>query len=210
MTRDSAIRLEFSTGRDSLESCDAINEVIKEAGAHISPLDTGGAPAEIRKLLAQTTLTAAENEQLKAHFLLPRERLLEIISATGQPPNVSGGGELTTFDVTHNYYYPQLWVAQSNVDYSRFDRFHVNTADDGTGVNEVGQLLAGGSLVVQHRMPDGAVVTLYLDCPGNDKGWLVTYDGGKPHIGSLSKAKPGTKVLVQVIGPARWRMRYEE
>jgi hypothetical protein len=210
MIRNSAIRLEFSTGRGPLESLDAINGVLKEAGAHVAPLDLSGAPVEIRQLLAQTTLTPAENEQLKAHFLLPRERLLEIIAATGQPPNVPGGGELTTFDATNNYHYPQLWVAQNDLDYSRFDRFHVNSADDGTAVNEVGQLLAGGALLVQHRLPDGAVLTLSLDCPGNDRGWLVTYTGGKPHIGSLSKARPGTKVLAQVIGPARWSMRYAE
>jgi hypothetical protein len=38
----------------------------------------------------------------------------------------------------------------------------------------------------------------------------VTYDGGASHIGSLSAARPGTKFLMQAIGPERWVMRYED
>ena len=37
----------------------------------------------------------------------------------------------------HSYSYPNVWVVQEGIDYSRFDRFHVNAADDGTGVHEV-------------------------------------------------------------------------
>ena len=53
-------------------------------------------------------------------------------------------------------------------------------------------------------------VTLTLECPGGEQnsGWLITYDGARPHIGSLSSARPGTKALVQVIGPPKWRIRY--
>lgn len=49
---------------------------------------------------------------MKTHFLLPRERLLEIIAATGRKPNVPGGGELTTSVATHGYTYPHLWIVQ--------------------------------------------------------------------------------------------------
>ncbi len=42
-----------------------------------------------------------------------------------------------------------------------------------------------------------------------ESGWIVTYGGGRPHIGSLSKASAGTKLLVQVIGPPLWTMRHE-
>jgi hypothetical protein len=51
---------------------------------------------------------------------------------------------------------------------------------------------------------------LSLACSGDDAGWLVTYTGGNPHIGSLSGGSPGMKMLVQVIGPAEWVMRYED
>jgi hypothetical protein len=106
--------------------------------------------------------------------------------------------------------YPKLWVKQSDTDYIRFDRFHVNVANDGTGVDEVIQMLSGQGLVFRHRLPGGEVLVVHLDCPAEDAGWFVTNDGGRPHIGSLAIAMPGTKVLVQVLGPSRWNMRYED
>jgi hypothetical protein len=38
----------------------------------------------------------------------------------------------------------------------------------------------------------------------------VTYDGGASHFGSLSAASPGSKFLMQVIGPERWSLRYDD
>jgi hypothetical protein len=204
-----SLHLEFSDGRPSLDSLADINAALAVIGSRVWPLDLSGAPADIRELIARPTLTPEEKERIQAHFLLPRERLLEVIKGAGREPNVPGGGELTTFVATHNYTYPQLWIVQGEEDYSRFDRFHVNAAEDGTGVDEVLQLLSGGEVVMHHRLGDGTILTLHLACPGSDAGWLSTHDGGKPHIGSLSKAKPGTKGLVQVIGPALWNMTYQ-
>ena len=94
------------------------------------------------------------------------------------------------------------------MDFSRFDRFHVNTADDGTGVDEILQMVSGRGFVSRHLLINGEVLTLHLGCNRDDAGWLLTYDGGLPHIGSLTRAEPGTKLMVQVIGPAQWQMRY--
>lgn len=71
---------------------------------------------------------------MEAHFLLSRERLLELIVRAGRTPHVPTGGALTTVVLTHGYSYPQLYLVQQDMDYTRFDRFHVNVADDGTGV----------------------------------------------------------------------------
>jgi len=81
-------------------------------------------------------------------------------------------------------------------------------ADDGTGVDETMQVLSGGGVVLRQRLPSGRALALSLRCPQAGAGWLVTYDGGRPHIGSLSGAELGTKVLMQIIGPPRWAMRY--
>ncbi len=210
MIQNCEIRLEFSTGRAPWNLSTLSTRYSRKRAPTFHGWISATPLPRFGSCWRRTTLTPAENEQLKNHFLLSRERLLKIIAATGRPPHVAGGGELVTFDATHNLYYPQLWVAQNDQDLSRFDRFHMNIADDGTGVNEVGQLLAGGNLVIRKRLPDRAVVTLSLQCSADGTGWLVTYDGGKPHIGSFSQASPATKVLVQVIGPAIWNMRYEE
>lgn len=202
------IRLDFPDDRASLFSGGEINDVLTEVGAGAWPLPLSGAPEDVRQLLARPTLSDAGAERIKSQFLLNRGRILQTLRRAGQEPNVRGGGELVTFVSNEGYSYPQLWVVEAGVDYTRFDRFHVNSSKDGVGVNEVLQLLSGDGVVVRLKAPDGTTLTLRLDCPGPDQGWLITYNGGKPHIGSLSSASPGTKLLVQAIGPPQWELIY--
>lgn len=209
MTAEDCARLEFPDGRPALTSVADINAAMAHIGSRLWPLDLSAAPADVRRLLQRPTLTEVEAGRLRTLFALPRARLLEAISEAGRKPHVARGGALSTFVSSHGYSYPQLWTVEEGVDYSRFDRFHVNAADDGTGVDEVLQMLSGRGVVIRLR-PAGSELTLRLDCPGPGTGWLVTYDGGTPHIGSLSAAAPGTKVLVQVIGPQRWIMKYDD
>jgi hypothetical protein len=121
-----------------------INAVLAEIGSGAWPLDLSGTPDNIQRLLRQPALTETEAEQVRTNFLLPRERLLEIIAAAGRQPNVPGGGELTTSVSNYGYSYPQLWIVQGDENFSRFDRFHVNVSEDGIGTDEVAQLLWGG------------------------------------------------------------------
>jgi hypothetical protein len=208
MAAERGLRLEFSDGRAPLTGVGDINAAMTGTGTGIWPLDLTGAPPDVRRLLGRPTLTEAEAVRARTHFLLPRERLLRIIEMAGRAPNVAGGGELTTFVSNLGYGYPQLWVVQGDQDYTRFDRFHVNVSEGGIGVDEIAQLLAGGGVVIRSRQRGGDILTLRVDCPGEDAGWLVTYNGGRPHMGSVSGATPGTKLMVQAIGPARWAVRY--
>ena len=210
MASATGLLLEFPDGRPAVTALDEVNAGLAAYGAGIWPLDLAGVSAEIRGLLAQPRLSPAEADRIKAQFLLPRERLLQIIAAAGRTPQVPGGGAMAPFVENHGYAYPQLYLAEAGVDYTRFDRFHVNTADDGAGVDEIGQLLHGGGVRIVQRRPGLGIATLRLDCPSADRGWIVTYDGGSSHIGSLSAARPGTKFLMQVIGPERWLMRYDD
>ncbi len=210
MSAETGLRLEFSTNRAPIDALDAINAELSDFGAHVSPLDTGRESDEIRNLLSKVTPTPEELQRLKSHFLLSRNELLEVITAAGREPQVPGGGALTTHIATYDYDYPQLYIAEAGVDYTRFERFHVNAAEDGTGVDEVLQILWGEGVEVHLQAADDAVLTLHLDCRGTDQGWIVTYDGEHPHIATVSGATPGTKVLVQVIGAPRWSMNYVE
>ena len=203
------VRLEFSSGRPALTSVNEINTALAPFGSRVWQLDLRSTPDEIRGFLNQRSLKDKEAEEVLSHFLLSRERILDIIVEAGRTPQVPGGGKLSTLDSTHDIMYPQLYVVMPGIDFTRFDRFHVNTADDGTGVDEVIQVLCGEFRVLQH-LPNEGPVTLNINCNEEDKGWIVTYDGAYPHIGSISGARPGTKVLVQVIGPASWQMRYED
>jgi hypothetical protein len=202
------IRLEFEGDRAALTTLAEIQAALQSLGIGVWPLRLDDVPDDVRRLLGQMTLTDNETTRLRAYFLLSRERLLEIITASGRLPNVAGGGELETTVTNEGYSYPQLWVVQGGTDYTRFDRFHVNVGQDGTGVDEVLQVVSGHGVVVRARTPDGRAQSLHLACPNDSTGWLVSYDGGQPHIGSLSSATPGTKVVAQVIGPKAWELRY--
>ena len=205
-----AIRLEFVSGRAALTDLAEINETLHPIGFGLWPLDVGAAPDEIRKLVAQPALTDDEAATVLQHFLLSREQLLEVIAAAGRSPQVAGGGDLSTFDGTNGVTYPQLFVIEAGADYTRFDRFHVNSATGGGGLDEVLQVLCGGGVKVHQHLPDDGEFVVTIDCPSPESGWIVTYDGGRPHIGSFTDAQPGTKVVVQAIGPPQWEVTYVE
>jgi hypothetical protein len=208
MTTESGLCLSWSTGQVVFTSTITVNAALQEFGARVSPLLTSGASPDLREILAKPILTPAETERLRSQFLLSREQLLTVITDAGRTPRVAGGGSLTSHGMPADQDYPQLYLAEAGADYSRFDRFHVNAADDGTGVDEVLQLLWGGGIEHQRLLPDGRVLTLRLDCPSPHAGWILTYDGSRPHITSLTRAIPGTKLLVQVIGASRWTTSY--
>ncbi|AWN43041.1 hypothetical protein DK389_24300 [Methylobacterium durans] len=188
---------------------EAANEALAAFGTRLWPIDLTAAPGDVRTLLARPKLTSAEVVTVREAFLLPRERLLEVIVASGREPSVPDGGELSTLDVANNVTYPQLYIVEAGVDYSRFDRLHQNKADDGTELDEVLSILSGSGVRLIQRLADGSQATLQVDCVDGQTGWLLSY-GGHPHIGSFTGASPGTKVLVQAIGPARWQARYTE
>jgi hypothetical protein len=210
MKTDSSIRLESDDHRLASHSLDDINAVLAPIGARIWRQDWSGLSDDLKTFLSDPNPSSERVVEVMPHFLLNRERLLETIAAAGRKPHVPGGGELTTLDETHGVRYPQLYVARAGEDFSRFDRMHVNTAADGTPVDDVSQLLSGSELIVHFRMPSGNVVKVHLTCPTIDAGWLLTVDCANPFIGSLSSAPIGTKALSQVIGPARWNMVYVE
>ena len=203
--------LRLERGGDSpLTDTGAVNAALARFGARVWPLDLGRVAPDIRRLLDRPTLDAAEAEEIKTALLLSREALLEKLAEAGRSPHVPGGGALETEVANHGYSYPQLFVVEEGADYSRFDRFHVNVSGDGTAVDEVMQILSGGGVRILQRLPGEEPVTLTLDCPSAGMGWTATYDGAVSHIGSMSAAAPGTKALMQVFGPARWTMRYDD
>jgi hypothetical protein len=203
------LRLTLPGSSAPLISYADVAEALAPFGVGLWPLDLGAAPAELRRLLRKPGLDEGEAGRVRAHFLMPRARLLEVLGAAGRAPHVAGGGALETLDATHGVPYPELYQVAAGIDYSRFDRFHVNVAD-GMAVDEFMQVLAGGGVRYLQRLPAGGALELALGCPDAAAGWLVAYDGGRQHIGSFTACAPGSKILMQIIGPARWTMRYED
>lgn len=202
------LSLKYSDGRAVPTTIEGVNSALRRIGTGFWPLDLRKQPLDIQRLLAKPKLDESESERLKDHFLFPMDRLLEIIANAGRSPQVEGGGAISTFVSNYGYRYPQLYQVEDGIDYSRFDRLHVNVAPDGGGVDEVFQMLSGSGFVVRQRLDDGEIITVSLSCPDPGHGWLGTYSGVRPHIGSVSSAAVGSKFLVQVFGAPRWNLQY--
>lgn len=185
----------------------AAQACLRQHGIGLWPHDLSGLTPSLRAILDKERPSQTELDALKSAMVFDREALLGYIRDSGRDEAIAGGGALQTRVENHAYDYPQLYLAEAGVDYSRFDTYHINTAEDGTAVDEVLQLFCGGGLRIFHRV-EGGEVFLRLDCPAADRGWIVSYNGGEPHIGSFTEALVGTKALVQVIGPPLWTMRY--
>lgn len=204
------LRLEYSNDKPDETGLTGINNALAPFGSRIWALDLRAVPTGIRQLLDTPELNDSQSRQVMDYFMLPREQLTARIEEAGRRLQVAGGGEMSTLDLTHNIRYPELYIVNPGVDYSRFDRFHVNRSEEGTGVDEMMFVLAGRGVRLLQHVPGAGLVTLHIDCPGKDHGWYVTYNGTYPHIGSISGCTPGAKVLMQIIGPPQWHMRYED
>jgi hypothetical protein len=210
MEVESGIRLERDGERGHLYSLERVNAELAPIGARIWAQEWSGLSDDLRDFIADLDPSPERVAEVLPYFLLPRERLLEIIDQAGREPHVPGGGELVTLDETHGVTYPQLYVARAGEDCSRFDRMHVNIGTDGTPVDDVVQLLCGSGLAVHLRVPSGETLNVHLACPSPAAGWLLTVDCAIPFIGSVSTAFIGTKAVSQVIGPPRWKLVYLE
>jgi hypothetical protein len=205
----SGLLLEFD-GRRRVTDQSEINETLRPVGAGVWPIHFGAAPDDVRDLLRQPVLDDAATARIKQQFLLARSDLLDVITRVGRTPEFSDGGRLETLDVTNGVHYPQLYLVDANTDYTRFDLPHRNATAAGPGVDEVVQLVSGGGFRLMQELPGVGWYTLTLDCIGDGAGWVLTYDGSRPHMGSLTRAQVGTKLVVQAIGPAEWEVEQVE
>lgn len=206
---ENSLRLEYSDGRETPDTLDGINGELGHVGSKIWPLDLRQVPEHVQSLIKKKTLTDEESKEISDYFLMPRERFVELLKEAGREPKVPGGGALVTRCMPYDYTYPQLYIVLKGVDYSRFDRFHINVSDDGNSVDEVMWVLSGDGVVLHQIIPGGLRLSLFIDCPSDEDAWILTYEGDNPHIGSISHCSPGSKVLMQVVGPDTWVMRYE-
>jgi hypothetical protein len=180
------LTLEFSDNRTASDSLDAINDELHTIGAGVWPLDLSDTPADISALLGKPVLDGDRSRM--------RDDTLPAAQATvAADPGPSGmhaggcrGGALSTFVANLGQAYPQLHLVQEDVDYSRFDKFHVNAGVDGGGIDEVFQMLSGTGFVVHQRLDNGTIVTLRLGCPTSAAaGWELTAEAARISAASI-------------------------
>ena len=191
--------LEYADGRKPITALIEIQKILNRFGTGLWPINLQNTPQELKHLLKNTVLSDAESDKIQKYFQLSKEDLVKTITDAGRKPHLLEG-EHTSF----------LFITKENEDYSRYDRLHVNVSADGLGVDEVMQMISGSGYILTQSSEQHETIKLQIDCPTEEQGWLLTYSGCIPHIGSVTSAVVGTKLLVQVLGPKQWELRYTD
>ncbi|WP_319480215.1 hypothetical protein [uncultured Draconibacterium sp.] len=208
------IKLSFSDGRDDATGLADINAVLQSVGVRVSTVEL----PEKAKPILETSKTRALNEEeaknLIAAFHLDRAALLNQIEKAGREPAVENGGALTTGE-DNMAPYPKVYdmkalSAEVTVFLQdKFGKLHVNSADDGLGIDEVMTIVSGGPWTWFFVLPDNVVGKLTLGHVKIDGlGWRISYPGLGPH-GGFFDAKYGL-VVAFAHGPEKFVMRYED
>ncbi len=206
------VSLKFSDGRPDVVGVNDVNAVLAPLGIHVQTLDI---PAAAKPILAQSeqrALSEKEHAQLISMFNLSMPQLLEQVQLAGRKPAVAGGGVLTEekgFGPYPKVYDMKALDAKTHkAVLEKYGRMHVNSADDGTDVDEVMTVVNGGPFRWGFTLKDGTIARFQVEKVGlNDKAVRVSYHGLGMHAGIMD-AKQGL-IVAYGHGPKEFTMRYE-
>lgn len=208
------IKLEYSDGRTKTTGLVGINKVLKTVGVHVNEVSLPDAARPLLKASQERALTQEEYGQVLSYFSLHRGQLLDIIAEAGRKPEAHRGGYLSTSEVGVAPYpkvYDMKALTTEVKEYLqvKFGKLHVNSAENGEGIDEVMTIVAGGPWVWFFVLPDDVVGKLTLGHVGlQGKGWRISYPGLVPHGGYLDPEHG--LVVAYAHGPENFVMRYEE
>ncbi|MFS4580447.1 hypothetical protein [Phaeobacter sp. C3_T13_0] len=205
--------LNFSDGRASLSNIGEINKVLLSVGVHLAQIDVPAKSVSLLRTSLERPLKQEEATQILSYFSLSRAEVLEQAGIAGREAVIEGGGSMSTGEAGVASY-PKLYDLRSMGTQDRlgarnkFARLHVNSTDDGMGVDEVMTLPSGGPWTWYFQIEDGVTVELHMAkiAPG-DKAWRLKYPGLTPH-GAYFHSEVGL-CIAYITGPETWTMRYE-
>jgi len=211
---DHGVKLSYADGRPITEGVESVNAVLRPLGTRLTVTELPASAAPLLKASETRALTATEHQQLLTQFQLNRGQLLEELRAAGREPAVNQGGFLSTSEADQAPY-PMVYDMKSMTAgmrvaaQTKLGQLHVNTAEDGTPIDESMAIIAGGPWVWFFRLPDGVVAKLSIRPiePGGP-GWRLSYSGLHPH-GAFLKAESGL-IVAQAFGPKNFVMRYTD
>ncbi|WP_288740256.1 hypothetical protein [uncultured Rheinheimera sp.] len=208
------LTLSYSDGRPATQGLEQVNQVLRSIGVRVS---TVAIPQQAKAVIAQAkqrALTKQESEQLIAHFALHRGDLLEQIKLAGREAAAPRGGFLSTSEkgvAPYPKVYDMKAMAPELVHYlqKKFGKLHVNSADNGVGIDEVMTIVSGGAWTWFFVLPDNTTAKLTLGyVPADGDAWRISYPGLVPHGGFFDA--PYGLVVAYAHGPEHFVMRYEE
>ena len=208
------ITLSYTDGRAATTGLTDTNKVLKDVGVHVTEVPLPHAAQPLLKVSQERALTQEEAARLISHFSLHRGQLLDIVAAAGRTPEAHRGGYLATSEIGVAPYpkvYDMKALTPEVMEHlqEKFGKLHVNSAENGMGIDEVMTLVSGGPWTWFFLLPDDVIGKLTLGHVGLDgKGWRISYPGLGPHGGYLDPEHG--LVVAHAHGPKNFVMRYED
>ncbi|MCA6928561.1 hypothetical protein [Pectobacterium versatile] len=206
------VSLKFSDGRADINGVENVNAVLNPIGINVTTIDIPEAAKPTLKASERRALTKDEHDLLIKQFYLDQEQLLEQVKLAGRTPAVKGGGVLT--EETGFGPYPKVYDMKALDEKThksvleKYGRMHVNSADDGTDVDEVMTVVNGGPFRWGFTLKDGSIARFQVEKVSlNDKAVRVSYHGLGMHAGIMD-AKQGL-IVAFGHGPKEFTMRYK-
>ncbi|WP_429162470.1 hypothetical protein [Aeromonas media] len=218
------VSVHFSDGRPAVSGVEAVNGVLNPIGVNVVTVDIPEAARPLLEASHRRALTRAEHGALIAAFNLSQGELLEQARLAGREPAVQGGGVAT--EETGVGPYPKVYDLMALDEHTRsavlgkYGRMHVNSAEDGTDIDEVMTVVSGGPFRWGFTLKDGSIARFQIDKVGlEDKAVRISYHGLGMHAGRISyhglgmhaglmDARQGLLVAF-AHGPKAFTMRYQ-
>ena len=228
-TIDEVRLVDSATPNRIVKGLDAVNAVLSTVGVSIrdiasvldhSELDEATA-ATFHDLRNKSRGGAVLHPRLEAPLLLEyykmsrRAQIEEACTFSGREAAVTGGGSLTTEEMTAPPY-PKVYDLASMGPpetrgdvYRKFGTLHVNKTIEGVGVDEVMMILSSSSVLTwffQNSKGNGVLKLLIprIGNINNTQGLCLSYPGLTPHGACL---EPSTGIIVaSITGPVIWEM----
>ncbi len=214
VAQEDQLKLSYSDGRPDTIGVDPVNSVLRSVGVRVSQVPLPESARPILKTSHSRALNAEETAKLISLFSLHRGQLLDEISKAGRKPEAHRGGFLSTSE-GGNAPYPKVYDMRSMTPEAvawvqdKFGRLHVNSADNGVGIDEVMTIVSGGPWIWFFALPNDVVCKLTLGHVRLDgQAWRISYPGLGPH-GAFLDPEYGL-VVAFAHGPQNFVIRYEE
>lgn len=208
------IKLSFSDGRNDAIGLVDINAVLSSVGVRVSTVELPEKAKPILETSKTRALDKKEASDLIAAFHLDRKGLLNQIEKADRKPVAENGGSLITGE-DDMAPYPKVYDMKALSPevtiflQDKFGKLHVNSTDNGMGIDEVMTIVSGGPWTWFFVLPNNVVGKLTLGHVKIDGlGWRISYPGLGPHGGFLD-SEYGL-VVAFAHGPEKFVMRYED
>jgi hypothetical protein len=211
--KEGFIELSYSDGSPSTYGVSGINEVLRSIGVRVSTLPLPDEASHLLKASQTRALTSLEADELISIFSLDRNDLLNEIEEAGRDPEVENGGVPTSEIGVPPY--PKVYDMKALTPeveiylQEKFGKLHVNSTDEGVGIDEVMTIVSGGPYTWFFVLPGNVVGKLTFGHVGESgHAWRISYPGLVPH-GGYFDAEYGL-VVAYAHGPKHFVMRYED